>query len=71
MDTQIWARKKLAGQVLTPEVLGWAEDDGQGFIYMAFVKDEPAKRPMGWPCRNTGNFALGAARYPWPKPRGA
>lgn len=38
--TQMEIRKQLQGRVPVPEVFGWAEDGGQGFIYMALVQGQ-------------------------------
>ena len=37
VEAQRYVYQQLTGLVPVPEVLGWAEDDDQGFIYMALV----------------------------------
>ncbi|KAK3307471.1 kinase-like domain-containing protein [Chaetomium strumarium] len=37
VEAQRYVYKHLQGRVPVPEVMGWAEDSGQGFIYMALV----------------------------------
>lgn len=38
------AYQRLRGNVPIPEVLGWTEDGGQVFIYMALVEGEILER---------------------------
>lgn len=38
--TQLEVCARLQGRVPVPEVFGWAEDGGQGFIYMALFQGE-------------------------------
>lgn len=38
--TQVKVREELQGQVSVPEVFGWSEDGGQGFIYMSMIQGE-------------------------------
>ncbi|KAJ6037426.1 uncharacterized protein N7446_010057 [Penicillium canescens] len=33
-------REQLQGQVSTPEIFGWTEDEGQVFIYMSLIEGE-------------------------------
>jgi hypothetical protein len=40
IQSQIVSREKLIGKVPIPEVFGWAEDGGQGFIYTSLIKGE-------------------------------
>ncbi|KAL8420379.1 hypothetical protein RB594_003245 [Gaeumannomyces avenae] len=47
LETQIWVREQLDGRVPIPEVFGWAEDGGQGFIYMALVDGKPLQELWG------------------------
>lgn len=37
VEAQRYVYQQLKGRVPVPEVMGWAEDTGQGFIYMALV----------------------------------
>ncbi|KAK3295439.1 kinase-like domain-containing protein [Chaetomium fimeti] len=37
VEAQRYVYRQLQGRVPVPEVMGWAEDAGQGFIYMALV----------------------------------
>ncbi|KAK0714409.1 kinase-like domain-containing protein [Apiosordaria backusii] len=37
METQRYVYRRLQGLVPVPQVLGWAEDDHQGFIYMSLI----------------------------------
>ncbi|KAK3997426.1 kinase-like domain-containing protein [Cladorrhinum sp. PSN332] len=37
VEAQRYAHQQLQGLVPVPEVMGWAEDSGQGFIYMALI----------------------------------
>ncbi|KAL2143330.1 hypothetical protein VTI28DRAFT_10573 [Corynascus sepedonium] len=37
VEAQRYVYQQLKGRVPVPEVMGWAEDAGQGFIYMALV----------------------------------
>jgi hypothetical protein len=37
LDAQRYVYQHLTGRVPVPEVVGWAEDDDQGFIYMALI----------------------------------
>lgn len=39
-EAQAMVYEQLRDQVLTPEVYGWAEDDGQRFIYMSIVEGD-------------------------------
>ncbi|KAF5505668.1 hypothetical protein CGCS363_v005530 [Colletotrichum siamense] len=39
-STQIMVREKLQGKVPVPEVFGWVDDGGQGFIYMSLVEGD-------------------------------
>ncbi|KAH7354216.1 kinase-like domain-containing protein [Plectosphaerella cucumerina] len=38
--TQKMVREQVGSQVSIPEVFGWAEDEGQGFIYMSLIQGE-------------------------------
>jgi aminoglycoside phosphotransferase len=37
VEAQRYVYQQLRGRVPVPEVMGWTEDAGQGFIYMALV----------------------------------
>jgi HAMP domain-containing protein len=37
LDAQRYAYRELQGRVPVPEVVGWAEDAGQGFLYMELI----------------------------------
>ncbi|KAK2005649.1 kinase-like protein [Colletotrichum eremochloae] len=37
-QTQMMIHKQLQGKVPVPEIFGWVEDSGQGFIYMALIE---------------------------------
>ncbi|KAF4812382.1 hypothetical protein CGCSCA5_v009226 [Colletotrichum siamense] len=39
-STQIMVREKLQGKVPVPEVFGWVNDGGQGFMYMSLVEGD-------------------------------
>ncbi|KAJ6019879.1 hypothetical protein N7499_002989 [Penicillium canescens] len=39
-QTQMRIREQLQGQVPTPEIFGWTEDEGQVFIYMSLIEGE-------------------------------
>lgn len=41
VQTQVAIREQFRTEVPTPEVFGWAQDGGQGFIYMALVDGDP------------------------------
>ncbi|CAM1503388.1 Fc.00g081640.m01.CDS01 [Cosmosporella sp. VM-42] len=46
-QTQRAMRSALQGQVPIPEVFGWIEDEGQGFIYMSLVDGETLQERWG------------------------
>jgi hypothetical protein len=46
-ETQIMVYKRLNGKVPVPEVFGWTEDGGQGFIYMSLIKGETLMQRWG------------------------
>ncbi|KAI1111244.1 kinase-like domain-containing protein [Nemania sp. NC0429] len=48
---QVWIREKLQGRVPVPEVFGWAEDQGQIFIYMDLIDGDPLNER--WPSMMT------------------
>ncbi|KAI0808798.1 kinase-like domain-containing protein [Xylaria sp. FL0064] len=50
-QTQVWIREKLQGIVDVPEVFGWAQDQGQTFLYMSLVDGDPLSER--WPCMTT------------------
>ncbi|AEO56597.1 hypothetical protein MYCTH_2301694 [Thermothelomyces thermophilus ATCC 42464] len=52
LEAQRYVFKHLQGRVPVPEVFGWAQDDGQGFIYMALV-DAPTLAAR-WSSLNEG-----------------
>ncbi|KAK1564152.1 phosphotransferase family protein [Colletotrichum navitas] len=37
-ETQMMVHERLQGKVPVPEIFGWAEDDGQRFIYMSLIE---------------------------------
>ncbi|KAI1356235.1 kinase-like domain-containing protein [Xylaria sp. FL0043] len=49
--TQIWIREQLQGTVDVPEVFGWAQDQGQTFLYMSLLDADPLSER--WPCMTT------------------
>ncbi|KAI0095802.1 kinase-like domain-containing protein [Nemania sp. FL0031] len=51
MQTQVWIREKLQGRVPIPEVFGWAQDQGQTFIYMSLIHGDPLNER--WPSMTT------------------
>ncbi|RBR08261.1 uncharacterized protein FIESC28_10295 [Fusarium coffeatum] len=40
LEAQLLVREKLGDKVPVPEVFAWAEDDEQGFIYMALIEGD-------------------------------
>ena len=46
-QTQIMIDKHLKGQVPASEAFGWAEDEGQLFIYMSLVEGETLQERWG------------------------
>ncbi|ROT37125.1 phosphotransferase enzyme family protein [Sodiomyces alkalinus F11] len=46
-QTQMNVRKRLQGRVPVPEVFAWAEDEGQGFIYISLVEGETLQERWG------------------------
>lgn len=46
-QTQMKVRERLRGRVPVPEVFAWAEDEGQGFIYMSLVEGETLQERWG------------------------
>jgi hypothetical protein len=46
-ETQMMVRGQLQGRVPVPEIFGWTEDGGQGFIYMSLIKGEMLQERWG------------------------
>ncbi|KAH0429032.1 phosphotransferase enzyme family protein [Colletotrichum camelliae] len=42
--TQMMVREKLQSIVPVPEVFGWAEDGGQGFVYMSLIEGDTLEK---------------------------
>ncbi|KAK3984643.1 phosphotransferase enzyme family protein [Cladorrhinum sp. PSN332] len=43
-EAQLFVYQQLQGRVLVPELYGWTQDAGQGFIYMALIEGETLER---------------------------